>query len=150
MKTKLLLTPALLGLMLVSLPAQSRTPVPEPEKRQDELHVVVDHASPLDSLERQLADASYEQRGALAAAFDTVSRAVRQRVAEMRAQGLDFNDAASGNLDEATNFGGQAFRDLSLSTEETWRTSRHNALMALRKIRGTLETLQRTASTGGA
>lgn len=140
--------PALLGLTLVSLSAQSWTPVPEPEKPQNELRVLLDPASPLDSLERQLIDASYEQRTDLATAFDRANRSVAQRIAELNAQGLNPDDAAEGNLDEAREFGQQAFRDLSLSTEETWKTSRHNALMALRKIRGSLSTVQRTALAG--
>lgn len=147
MKNHHLFLPAVLGLTLVSLPAQSRTPVPEPAKPQDELPVRLDPASPLDSLERQLVDASFEQRGELATAFETASLSIRRQIAELKAQGLSLDDAASGNLEEARTFGAQVFRDLSLSTEETWRTSRHNALMALRKIRGTLETVQRTAST---
>lgn len=147
MKNHLLIPLAVLGLTLVSLSAQPRTPVPEPAKPQDELPVQLDPASPLDSLERQLVDASFEQRGDLATAFESASLSVGRQIAELKARGLKLDDAASGNLEEARSFGAQVFRDLSLSTEETWRTSRHNALMALRKIRGTLETVQRTAST---
>lgn len=150
MKNNYLLLPALLGFTFSGLPAQPWTPVPEPAKPQSELRVQVDPSSPLVSLEKQLVGATFEQRGELATAFDAVALTVSQRVAELRAQGLNLDDAASSNLDEASDFGQQAFRDLSLSTEETWRTSRHNALMALRKIRGTLETLQRTASVEGS
>ena len=146
MKTSSLFLPAVLA--LGSLSAQSWTPVPEPEKTPGDLRIVIDPAAPLDSLERQLVDASYEQRSDLATAFDLANRSVRQQVAEMNARGLSLSSAASDNLEEARDFGRQAFRDLSLSTEETWQTSRHNALMALRKIRGSLSTLQRTASVG--
>ena len=147
MKNKHFFLPAVLGLALGSLSAQSWTPVREPDKSPGELRVLLDPASPLESLERQLVNATYDQRGQLAAAFDTASLSVRSRIAELRAQGLDLDDAAENNLEEARSFGGQIFRDLSLSTEETWQTSRHNALMALRKIRGSLDTLQRTASS---
>lgn len=146
MKKHRFLLPALLGLTLGSLPAQSWTPVPEPEKSPGDLRVLIDPASPLNSLEHQLVNASYDQRGEFAVAFDTASLAVRRRVDEMRAQGLDLDDAASGNLEEARTFGAQMFRDLSLSTEETWRTSRHNALMALRKIRSSFDAVRQTAS----
>jgi hypothetical protein len=150
MKNNHCLLPVLFGLTLGSLAAQPWTPLPEPDKPQSELRVEVDPGSPLVSLEKQLVGATFEQRGELATAFDAVALAVSQRVAELRAQGLNLDAAASSNLDEASDFGQQAFRDLSLSTEETWRTSRHNALMALRKIRGTLETLQRTATIEGS
>jgi hypothetical protein len=135
-----------IGLLLASsLAAQSFTPVPEPEKPQADLPVRVDPAAPLDSLEEQLKEASFDQRGALATAFDTVNRSVEARVAELRNYGAELDDAASDNLSEARDYGRQAFRDMSLTTEETWQTARHNALMALRKIRNSLQTLQRTA-----
>lgn len=146
MKTPSLFFPAVL--VLGSLSAQSWTPVPEPEKTPGELRIVLDSTAPLDSLEKQLIDASWEQRSDLAHAFDLANRSVRQQVAELNAGGLSSSSAASDNLDEARDFAQQAFRDLSLSTEETWVTSRHNALMALRKVRGSLSTLQRTASVG--
>lgn len=144
MKKQLLLLPGFLGLALGSLCAQSWTPVPENTRPQTELRVQVDPAAPLDSLERQLVSAPFDQRGALATAFDSVNRSVEGEIASLNSQMGSLNTAASGNLTEARSFGTQAFRDLSLSTEETWQTSRHNALMALRKIRNSLETLKRT------
>ncbi len=136
------------GLLLAgSLSAQSWTPVPPSDNPQADLPVRLDPSSPLDSLEEQLKNASFDQRGALATAFDTVNRSVEARVAELRNYGAELNDAATGNLSEARDFGRQTFRDMSLTTEESWQTARHNALMALRKIRNSLETLQRTATT---
>ncbi len=146
MKPTSLLLPTLL--VFSSLSAQSWTPLPEPEKTQDELRIVIDSESPLDSLEKQLVDASYEQRSDLATAFDQANRSVGHRIAEFNAQGLNLSGAAADNISEARDFGRQAFRDLSLSTEETWQTSRHNALMALRKIRSSLNAAQRTATVG--
>jgi hypothetical protein len=143
---KTFLPSLLTGLLLVSsLAAQSYTPVPEPEKPQADLPVRIDASAPLDSLEEQLKNASFDQRGELAAAFDTVNRSLEARVAELRNYGAELDDAASENLSEARDFGRQTFRDMSLTTEETWQTARHNALMALRKIRNSLQTLQRTA-----
>lgn len=147
MKPSLSFLPAVLGLTLGSLSAQPWTPVPEPEKPDSELRVQLDPASPLDSLERELVTATYEQRSNLATAFDTANLSIDYRIAELNAQGLNLDDAATDNLGEARTFARQAFRDMSLSTEETWVTSRHNALMALRKIRGSLDTIRRTATT---
>lgn len=147
MKNNLIILPAVLGLTLVSLPAQSWTsPVPMPERPQGDLRVQLDADSPLDSLERHLVHASFDQRGELAKAFEQVYLSVRQQISRLGAQGVDLNDEARASLNDANDFGRQAFRNLSLTTEETFHTSQHNALMALRKIRGTLENLHLTAS----
>jgi hypothetical protein len=136
----------MVGLFLSNtLAAQSWTPVPEPQNPQADLPIRVDTTAPLDSLEEQLKNASFDQRGALAAAFDTVNRSLDSRIAELRTYGAELDDAAAGNLSEARDYGRQVFRDMSLTTEETWQTARHNAVMALRKIRNSLQTLQRTA-----
>ena len=58
MKNKHFFLPAVLGLALGSLSAQSWTPVREPDKSPGELRVLLDPASPLESLERQLVNAN--------------------------------------------------------------------------------------------
>ncbi len=146
MKYSPVLSAALLALSLASLAAQPMAPVPEREKTPDELAVRLDSAAPLASLESQLASASFDQRGDLAAAFDVVNRSVDERVAALRAEGLVFSPEASDNLESAREYGRQAFRDLSLTTEETWRTGRYVGLVALRKIQNSLAALQRTAT----
>jgi hypothetical protein len=131
--------------LLNPLGAQPMTPVPEPEKPPGQLAVRLDAAAPLDSLVSQLADGTFDQRGELATAFDVANRSVDVEVAALRSQGLVLSPEALSNLENARDFGRQAFRDLSLTTEETWRNSRHIGLIALRKIEDALAVLRRTA-----
>jgi hypothetical protein len=143
MKSPFILIVLLLTVSL--LRAQPLMPVPEPQKPQAELPVRLDSAAPLDSLEKQLVNASFEQRGDLATAYDVANRSLDARVAELKARGLILSPEAAANLESARDYGRQAFRDLSLTTEETWRGGRHVGVMALRKVQDALEALQRTA-----
>lgn len=145
------LFPLLVALLTTSsVTVLAQLAVPEPEVPQGDGPILLDPASPLDSLENQLAAAGFDQRGALATAFDAANLTVDQRIAELRAQGLTLSDEAAANLASARDYARQAFRDLSLTTEETWVSARHNGVMALRKIRGSLQVLQRTAVVAGA
>jgi hypothetical protein len=145
MKRLLLLSLPAAAFLLNPLGAQPMTPVPEPDKPPSQLVVRLDARAPLDSLEAQLAYGSFDQRGDLATAFDVANRSVDVEVAELRSQGLLLSPEALSNLESARDFGRQAFRDLSLTTEETWRNSRHIGLVALRKIQDSLAILRRTA-----
>lgn len=145
MKRSFLLSLPAAAFLLNPLGAQPMTPVPEPDKPPGQLAVRLDAGDPLQSLENQLAYGSFDQRGDLATAFDVVNRSVDGEVAELRSQGLALSPEALGNLESARDFGRQAFRDLSLTTEETWRNGRHIGLVALRKIQDSLDVLRRTA-----
>jgi hypothetical protein len=131
---------------LACLPAAAQMTVPEPTPANVDQPIRLDAAAPLDSLENQLESAAFDQRGAFATAFDDANRAIDERAAALRADGLLPADEAESNLASARDEARQAFRDLSLTTSETWASARHNAVIALRKIRGALEVLQRTAT----
>jgi hypothetical protein len=146
MKMNSLVPLSLALLSLGTLPVLAQLAVPEPAPANADLPIRLDNAAPLDSLENQLASASFDQRGALATAFDAAVLAVDERVAEFRSQGLELADEALANLATARDDARQAFRDLSLTTEETWQTARHNGVLALRKIRGSIQVLRQTAS----
>jgi hypothetical protein len=136
----------LLFALACGLTASAQQMVPEPEPANLDGPVILSRVAPLASLESQLAGAAFDQRGALATAFDEANLSLDGRAAALRAQGLTAADAAEANLDEARNQARQAFRDLSLTTEETWKAARHNAMSAVRKIRECLEVLDRTAT----
>ena len=127
-----------------SLAAQA--PVPSPALVDGDQPVVLTSAEPLRSLEEQIEMSGFDRRGALATAYDEANRWVDFRVATLRSQGLDFVDEAEVNLADAREIARNAFRDLSLTTVETWGTAQHNAVMALRRIKASLEDLERTAT----
>lgn len=129
---------------LLTVSAQS--PVPVPALVEGDRPVVLAAADPLRSLEEQIEMSGFDRRGTLATAFDEANEWVGTKLAALRARGLDLVDEAEGNLDVARNIARNAFRDLSLTTEETWGTAQHNAVMALRRIRGSLQDLERTAT----
>ncbi len=126
--------------------AFSQAAIPEPELPNVDQPVVLTGADPLASLEEQLNSGPFDRRGAFATAFDEAERTVDARLSEMRARGLVFADEAESNLTLARDGSRQAFRDLSLTTNETWQSARHNAVLALRKLRGSLGALERTAT----
>jgi hypothetical protein len=138
-----LLALALAG-AFATVSAQLAVP-PAPPLNADQPPVVSTEA-PLASLEAQLGAAIFDQRGAFAAAFDEANRLVDVQVAQLRARGLIFADEASANLAVAREEATQVFRDLSLTTEESWTTARHNAMSALRKIQDALKDLEKTAT----
>jgi hypothetical protein len=131
------------GFALV-MPAQQAVPTPPPANPQQPVHL--DAGAPLKSLAAQLDGAAFEQREAFVAAFAEANRSVDARLAELRAHGLSSSDEAKGNLASARDAATQAFHDLSFSTPETWRTARHNALLAVRGILSALDDLEATAS----
>ncbi|HYC69627.1 MAG TPA: hypothetical protein VEB66_00370 [Opitutaceae bacterium] len=139
----LLLTAAWFALAPLSASAQA--PVPEPARIDTDAPVILAASDPLLSLEEQIEGSDFDRRGALSAAFDEINSFVNLRLAALQAQGFDLADEAETNLTSARDAARITFRDLSLTTEETWQTARHNAVLALRKIRGALEDLQRTA-----
>src|SRR4051812_34577762 len=106
--------------------------VPEPRPPNADQVPVVNTDAPLVSLDAQLGNAVYDQRGAFASAYDEANRQVDVQVARLRTRGLIFTDPASANLANARDEARIVFRDLSLTTEETWQTARHNAVNALR------------------
>jgi hypothetical protein len=126
------------------LPAQQAVPPPPPANPRQAVHL--DARDPLKSLASQLGEAVFEQREAFVTAFADADRSVDAKQAELRAQGLVASDEAKGNLDSARAAAAQAFHDLSFSTTDTWRTARHNALLAVRKILAALDDLEATAS----
>jgi hypothetical protein len=107
---------------------------------------IVNTEAPVASLDSQLGTAVFDQRGAFASAFDEANRLVDVQVARLRSRGLIFGEEASTNLTSAREEARQAFRDLSLTTEETWPTARHNAVSSLRKIQDALVNLEKTAT----
>jgi hypothetical protein len=129
----------------VSLPAQLAVPPAPPPNA--ELPPVISAEAPLLSLESQLGPAVFDQRGAFASAYDEANRLVDVQVAQLRARGLVFAEEASANLSAARDEARQVFRDLSLTTEESWTTARHNAMNALRKVQLALLDLEKTATT---
>lgn len=131
---------------LPSLPAQAQAPVPMPALVDGDQPVVLSTATPLRSLEEQIEMSGFDRRGALSTAYDQVNQWVDTRLAELRAQGLEFVDEAEVNLEDAREIARNTFRDLSLTTVETWGTAQHNAVMALRRIRASLEDIERTAT----
>jgi hypothetical protein len=120
--------------------------VPAPRPPNADQAPIVNTEAPLASLDSQLGTAVYDQRGAFASAFDEANRQVDAQVARLRSRGLIFADEASNNLASARDEARSAFRDLSLTTEETWPTARHNAVNALRKIQDALADLEKTAT----
>jgi hypothetical protein len=129
---------------LVSLPAQLA--VPEPPPANVDQPIIVSSQAPLASLDAQLGVAAFDQRGSFATAYDEANRLVDGKVAELRSRGLIFADEASTNLEAARENAREKFRDLSLTTEETWQTARTNALQALRKIQDSLKDLEKSAT----
>jgi hypothetical protein len=107
---------------------------------------VINTDAPLTSLETQLGSAIFDQRGAFASAYDEVNRLVDGQVAQLRSRGLVFAEEATANLTVAREQAKQVFRDLSLTTEESWTNARHNAMSALRKIQDALKDLEKTAT----
>jgi hypothetical protein len=145
MKISRSLLPALLTVgALGSLPAQLA--VPEPPPANVDQPVIVSPEAPLVSLDAQLGTAAFDQRGNFAKAFDEANALVDTKVAELRSRGLVFADEATTNLEAARESARAAFRDLSLTTEETWATARSNALQALRKIQDSLADLEKSAT----
>lgn len=129
---------------LSTLSAQYDVPQSTPPNA-DQLPIV-NNAAPLASLDAQLGTAVFDQRGAYASAFDEANRQVDAQVARLRSRGLVFAEEASANLASARDQARQAFRDLSLTTEETWATARHNAVNSVRKIQDALADLEKTAT----
>lgn len=134
--------PALLALS----PLAAQLAVPEPPPANIDQPIVVATDAPLVSLDAQLGTAAFDQRGAFAKAFDEANVLVDAKVAELRTRGLVFADEATANLEAARESARSAFRDLSLTTEETWQTARSNALQALRKIQDSLADLEKSAT----
>lgn len=126
--------------------AFAQAQIPEPESPATGQPVLLNAQAPLLSLEEQVKVGSFDQRGAFATAFDTANQAIDGQVAALRAQGLVFADEAEANLADARDRARQAFRDLSLTTSETWQSARDNALISLRRIRGAMQDLQRFAT----
>jgi hypothetical protein len=120
--------------------------VPEPRPPNADQVPIVNTEAPLASLDAQLGTAVFDQRGAFASAFDEANRQVDVQVAQLRARGLVFADPAAANLANARDEARVVFRDLSLTTEETWQTARHNAINALRKVQDALVDLEKTAT----
>src|SRR3954462_14832423 len=112
--------------------------VPQPTPPNADQPPIVNTDPPLASLDAQLGTAPYAQRGAFASAYDEANRQVDVQVARLRSSGLLFSDPASANLANARDEARQVFRDLSLTTEETWTTARHNAVNAIRKVQDAL------------
>lgn len=135
---------AWLAVALVS--AKGQAPVPQPARIDSDAPVVVAGTDPLRLLEEELAASDFDRRGMLASAFDAVNAHVTGRVTTLQAHGLGLVDEAETNLSVAVDIARTTFRDMSLTTEETWRTARDNAILALRRIRGALEDLERTAT----
>lgn len=129
---------------LVRLSAQLAVPEPPPANADQPL--VVNTATPLASLEAQLGPAAFDQRGAFATAYDEANRLVDVQVAQLRSRGLIFADEAMANLTVAREDAKQVFRDLSLTTSESWQNARHNAMSALRKIQDALQDLEKSAT----
>lgn len=127
-------------------PLAGQLAVPEPPPLTADQPVVVSSDAPLASLDAQLGVAAFDQRGAFASAYDEANRLVDTKVAELRARGLTLAEEASLNLEAARENARQVFRDLSLTTEETWQNARHNALQALRKIQESLRDLEKSAT----
>ena len=119
--------------------------VPEPPSPNADQPLILNSASPLNSLETQLVWADFDQRGAFATAFDDANRSVDLQFAELRSRGLIFADEATANLATARDEAKQVFRDLSLTTKESWGNARHNAVVSLRKVRDALADLERSA-----
>lgn len=136
--------PALALLALSPLVAQLA--VPEPPPANVDQPIVVSPNAPLASLDAQLGTAAFDQRGAFAKAFDDANALVDTKVAELRSRGLVFADEASANLESARESARNAFRDLSLTTEETWQTARSNALQSLRRIQDALNDLEKSGT----
>lgn len=138
-------TLATLATALVSLSAQA--PVPVPALVESDRPVVLAAADPLRSLEEQIEMSGFDRRGTLATAYDEANKWVDVKLAALRGRGLDLVDEAETNLADARDIARNAFRDMSLTTVETWGTAQHNAVMALRRIRASLEDLERTATS---
>lgn len=111
-----------------------------------EPQVTISQTNPLISLEDQVKNGGFEKRSAFLGAFDQANLAVDAKLAELRARGLTLTDEAITNLDNVRQASRQTFRDMSLTTVETWETARDNAVSALRRLRGTLENIERTAT----
>ncbi|MDB6166120.1 MAG: hypothetical protein JWQ83_1260 [Lacunisphaera sp.] len=126
--------------------AQTSAPIPEPAPLVPDQAVVLAANDPVLSLEAQVKNGAFDQRGAFATAFDEVNRTVDVRVAELRAAGYVFADEAANNLALARDRARQAFRDLSLTTNESWVTARTTTVLAMRNLRGALQDLERTAA----
>jgi hypothetical protein len=134
-------------LALIALaPLAAQLAVPEPPPANVEQPIVLNNAAPLASLDTQLGTAVFDQRGNFAKAFDEANALVEGKVAELRSRGLVFADEATANLEAARESARSAFRDLSLTTEETWATARSNALQALRKIQDSLQDHEKSAT----
>ncbi len=126
------------------LPAQLAVPEPPPANAGQP--PVVSIEAPLASLESQLGTAQFDQRGAFATAYDEANRLVDIQVAELRSRGLIFAEEATSNLTVAREETKQVFRDLSLTTSESWQSARHNAMLAVRKIQDALKDLEKSAT----
>lgn len=124
----------------------AQAPVERPALISSDAPVVLSSSEPLRSLEYQIKGSDFDRRGALSSAFDEISTYVDLRVSALQARGVGLVDEAEGNLSVALDIARNAFRDLSLTTEETWHTAQENAVLALRRIRGALEDLERTAT----
>lgn len=112
--------------------------------------VTLNPMSPLQSLEQQAKTASFDQRSAFLTAFDQANQSVDTKVAEIRSRGLVPTDEALTALDDARLAARQTFRDMSLTTVETWDTARTNAVSVLRRLRVALEDVERsTIQPGG-
>jgi hypothetical protein len=127
-------------------PLAAQLIVPEPPPANVDQPIAVSPDAPLASLDQQLGTAVFDQRGAFATAFDEANRLVEVKVAELRSRGLVFADEAVINLEAARDSARGAFRDLSLTTEETWQTARSNALQSLRRIQDSLQDLEKSAT----
>lgn len=131
--------------VLAATSASAQAPIPQPARIDSDMPVILSTSDPLRSLEEQVKQSDFDRRGALATAFNEVSSFVDARLSGFQARGLDLADEAETNLTSARDSARTTFRDLSLTTEETWRTAQENAVVALRRIRGALEDLERTA-----
>lgn len=127
-------------------PLAAQLAVPEPPPANVDQPITLAADAPLASLDTQLGTAAFDQRGNFAKAFDEADQLVNGKIAELRSRGLTFADEASANLEAARESARSAFRDLSLTTEETWATARSNALQALRKIQDALKDLEKSAT----
>lgn len=142
MKTKLLLSlVAALGCGSLALAQSTLEPAPQP---------VVPHPAPsasspdaLNKLVDQLRNATFEQREAMGAAFESANAEVDTQLSQWRAGGTTSDSTADENLRISREKAAQKIRDMTLSTEETWLTARDTAVTALQDLRKALEYMKR-------
>jgi hypothetical protein len=96
----------------------------------------------LTDLNEQVKAAIFDNRSAIANAYDPVDRHIGDAVNLWKSQGGQYTDEASRGLDDARTNAVQSFKALGDATAETWTSAKDNAVSALQRVQSSLNDLK--------